>query len=184
MNAKLATVLAIGTIAAGMVWIAHPVHNGVPTKPPPPPDVTRLQQLADEACLCQQRGQGEDCGKSYKQAIAAYEVGEAISACAPIGTSTDVITYGGKEFWIRTGYHVVANLPKGMSTRLCRTADAQAIEAAYAKGFGPRIDWKTPISQKELNLRDRAANAEGVKTLEAINRGDGPLPKGNGGGCA
>lgn len=183
MKAKLAIALVLFAVIAFGSWLAVP-YLGIGTSKPLPPDVAKLQLLAEEACLCQQQGQKADCDSAYKQATSAYEVTNAESACAPIGTSSDIIQFDGKEFWITTGYHVVANLPEGMSAKLCRRVDAQAVEAAYANGFGPRIDTSKPTSDAELMAKDRAANAALVKALEAIRRGERPSSKSNSGGCA
>lgn len=105
------------------------------------------------------------------------------TACAPISTESDLISAAGKEYFVTTGFNVVGNLPPGMSNRLCRRADAQAVESAYYKALGPIPEGSEPADEEAMELRYEAADRAIILAMEDIRRGKKMTPISNGGGC-
>lgn len=149
-----------------------------------PPDVEQLRRLAEEACLCEQEGGQQDCRHDYRAATASYQVESMASACFPISTESDLITSAGEEYFVTTGYNVVGNSPSSVSRRLCRKADAQAVEAAYYEALGPILDASEPIDEAAKKERYEAADRAIVRVLEDIHRGKKTTPISNSKGCA
>ena len=147
------------------------------------PEIAHLQQLAEDACLCEEAG-GVDCRKAYQQAAAGRISEDSATACAPISTVMDTITLDGKEYSVTTEYNVVANLPAGMSHRLCRRADAQAVEQAWIDAFGPVPDWNKPVDEKALKAKNDAADRAVVEVLKALAKGERRIVRSRSGGCA
>jgi hypothetical protein len=146
------------------------------------PNVALLERLAQEACSCEVDG-GPNCAAAYNEAIAGYQVQSMATACAPISTESDLISTAGKEYFVTTGFNVVGKLPPGMSNRLCRRADAQAVEAAYYEALGPIPKGSEPADEEAMKLRYAAADRAIILAIEDIRRGKKMTPISNGGSC-
>jgi hypothetical protein len=124
-------------------------------------NVSELQQIAEQACLCARSGGGgESCWKSFNDKVRAHEEGVPVgTACAPVSTSLRCFDdETADRFCIVTGHHLVgSDLPQ-----LCTDREVKIVETAFYEVVERTDDYKQ-------------AKREAERVMKALMRGE-PLP--------
>lgn len=153
-----------------------------PAEKPLRADKPALEAKAIAACECElAKGKGESpgCWSGYNAAIEPFrskgedDMTGYATACAPVSTEVDCLKDADGEFCVTTGYSV--NGVDLEEPRLCRQAEARAVEDAFSevmKKAGPGGDW----NQQEA---ERAAK----KALAAVRAGKVSKAPRSSGGC-
>jgi hypothetical protein len=124
--------------------------------------IAQLQELATNACLCdQQSGGGQDCWKDYQAKLKGVEIEAGATACAPISTQMDCFELNGQHTCIITGYSVN---DVDWDDQICRPKDAQAAEAAYSTAYNAH--------PQHSDAAEKAADKALLDALKKIKAGE------------